>query len=219
MLPSDANIDLSGFLNIANYFTLGRLLIGPLFLCAYTQPDWLGLSAVTLPYLLLTLLTLSELSDVFDGYLARRYNQVTDFGKIVDPMADSICRMSIFITYTLPPVNLPVLLILVFIYRDSVVSTLRTLCALKGYALAAQASGKIKAAIQATAAISVALLLIPFSLGMISQETLSDSATLLVSLAGAYTLYSGLVYVYAHRHYIALVMSKRPACNQGRVSF
>lgn len=179
------------------------------------RQDLLGLSDVMLPYFLLTLLILSELSDAFDGYLARRFNQVTDFGKIVDPMADSICRMSIFLSYTLPPVHLPVLLILVFVYRDSVVSTLRTLCALKGYALAAQTSGKIKAVIQAIATISVVVLMIPFSLGMISEETLSYTATVLVSIAAAYTLYSGIEYVYTYRHYVALLLTQRPVQEKG----
>lgn len=202
-------------MSIANYFTLCRLLIGPLFLFVYVQHDWIGLSEIILPYVLLILLILSELSDAFDGYLARLYNQVTDFGKIVDPMADSICRLSIFLTFTLPPVRLPVLLIFAFFYRDSVVSTLRTLCALKGYALAAQASGKIKAAIQATAAISVVVLMIPYSLGLISQETLSLSATTLISLAAVYTLYSGVEYIYKHRHYVILLLTQRSIQEKG----
>ncbi len=201
-------------MSIANYFTLGRLFIGPLFLFVYVQYEWLGLSDRVLPYCLLTLLCFSELSDAFDGYLARRFNQVTDFGKIVDPMADSICRMSIFLSYTLPPVHLPVPLIIVFIYRDSIISTLRTLCALKGYALAAQTSGKIKAAIQAAAAIVVVLLMIPFSLGVISEKTLSDAATGVIGFAAVYTLYSGFEYLYTHRHYVALLLRPRPVQEQ-----
>jgi len=173
---------------------------------AYVHHNWIGISEIMLPYVLLILLSLSELSDAFDGYLARLYNQVTDFGKIVDPMADSICRLSIFLTFTLPPVSVPLLLIFAFFYRDSVVSTLRTLCALKGYALAAQTSGKIKAIIQATATISVVILMIPYSLRFISQETLSLSATTLISLAAVYTLYSGIEYIYKHRHYVALLL-------------
>lgn len=202
-------------MSIANYFTLCRLLIGPLFLFVYVKCEWLGLSETMLPYFLLALLCLSELSDAFDGYLARKYNQVTDFGKIVDPMADSICRMSVFLTYTLPPVHLPVLLIFVFLYRDSVVSTLRTLCALKGYALAAQASGKIKAVIQGVASISIVLLMIPYYHGLITQETLTLSSTILIAIAAAYTLYSGIEYIYTHRHYVMLLLTQRSAQEKG----
>lgn len=202
-------------LSIANYFTLCRLLIGPLFLFVYVEHDWLGLSTTVLPYVLLALLCLSELSDAFDGYLARRYNQVTDFGKIVDPMADSICRMCVFLTFTLPPVRLPVLLIFVFLYRESIISTLRTLCALKGYALAAQMSGKIKAVIQGTAAILIVGLMIPHSLGLISDELLNTSSIVLMSLAATYTLYSGIEYIYTHRHYVMLLLTQRSAQEKG----
>ncbi len=59
---------------------------------------------------------ISEFTDFIDGYLARKHLQVTDFGKIVDPMADSIFRLSVFLTFTLPPVNLPIWIIfLIFI--------------------------------------------------------------------------------------------------------
>ena len=96
-----------------------------------------GINELLLPYVLLFLLGVFELSDAFDGYIARKYNQVSDFGKIFDPMADSIARISVLLTFTQPPVNLPLPLIFVFLYRDSVISTLRTICALKGFALAA----------------------------------------------------------------------------------
>ena len=146
-------------MGIANYFTFSRILIAPLFLLVYLEHDFFNINNILLPYVLLTLLTISELSDAFDGYLARKYNQVTDFGKVLDPMADSIARTSMFLTFTLDPVNLPVVLIFVLLYRDSIISTLRTVCALKGYALAARTSGKIKAVIQGIAVSRTGILL------------------------------------------------------------
>ena len=162
----------------------------------------LNLSIVTLPYILLLLLGVSELSDAFDGYFARRFNQVTDLGKILDPMADSIYRISVFLTFTLPPIRLPMILIFVFIYRDSVVNALRTICALKGFALAARPSGKLKAAIQGFSAFVIILLLIPYSLGYIPQETLQLTSTIIAGVAAVYTLLSGAEYIYANREYV-----------------
>lgn len=182
-------------MSIANYLTFSRILIAPIFLLFYLEHDALGISNVVLPYVLLALLGISELSDAFDGYLARKYNQVTDLGKVLDPMADSIARISVFLTFTLEPVKLPMILVFVFLYRDSVVSTLRTICALKGFALAARTSGKIKAVVQAVAAFIVLLLMIPHSLGYLSTEELHDAGTLIVSLAAIYTLYSGIEYI------------------------
>src|SRR6186997_2630352 len=132
-------------MTIANTFTLFRVLISPLFFLLYAYPDLIGINPLLMSCVLLALFAIAESTDAFDGYLARKYNQVTDLGKILDPMADSIYRISVFLTFTLEPVKLPMILVFVFLYRDSVVSTLRTICALKGFALAARTSGKIKA--------------------------------------------------------------------------
>lgn len=194
-------------LTIPNYLTFFRIFISPIFLLIYLEYEAFNLNLVALPYILLFLLGISEISDACDGYLARRYNQVTDLGKILDPMADSIYRTSIFLTFTLPPINLPMILIFIFLYRDSVISTLRTICALKGFALAARLSGKLKAAIQAFAAFVIILLLIPFSLGQISEHTLHTVSTATVSIAAIYTLLSGVDYIYANRQYIMRLLT------------
>lgn len=189
-------------MSIANYLTLIRIFISPIFLFVYLEYETLNLSLVTLPYVLLFLFGISELSDAFDGYIARKYNEVTDLGKILDPMADSIYRLSVFLTFTLPPIELPMILIFAILYRDSVISTLRTICALRGFALAARPSGKLKAVVQAISAFLIILLLIPYSLGQISKETLHLISTIIVSGASLYTLFSGFDYIYANRQYV-----------------
>ena len=190
-------------MSLANYLTFSRIFISPIFLIVYMKHDTLGINSALLPYILIFLLGLSELSDALDGMVARRYNQVTDFGKILDPMADSLSRISVFLTFTLDPVGLPMLLIFVFLYRDSVTSTLRTICALKGFALAARTSGKIKAIVQAVAAFAILFLLIPHSLGYLSTETLQSYATTIVSIAAAYSVASAFEYIYSNRTYIS----------------
>lgn len=166
-----------------------------------------GISQVALPYILLFLLLVSELSDIFDGFLARRYNQVTDLGKILDPMADSIYRTSVFLTFTLPPISVPMLLVFVFLYRDSVIGTLRTVCALRGFALAARVSGKVKAVVQAVAAFAILILMIPHSLGYISGHVLRVTSAWIVAGAGIYAVLSGIDYLYANRDYIRQVLT------------
>lgn len=193
-------------MSIANYFTFIRIFISPIFLILYIEHDFFGITPVMLPYVLLFLFGVSELSDAFDGYIARKYNQVTDLGKILDPMADSISRLSLFFTFTLAPVNLPMLLVFVFLYRDSVVSTLRTICALKGFALAARISGKIKAVIQAVAALSILLMMIPHSLGYLSTASLQFYSLWIVASASVYTVYSGAEYIYINRYYIGRLL-------------
>lgn len=198
-------------MTLANTLTFIRILISPIFLFVYLEYEVLNLSLTSLPYILLLLLGISELSDACDGYFARKFNQVSDLGKILDPMADSIYRISIFLTFTLPPVRLPMILIFLFLYRDSVISTLRTICALKGFALAARPSGKLKAAIQAFAAFIVILLLIPYSLDVLSEETLQTTSTIVVAIAGIYTVASGVEYLFANRHYLTKVLTLKKA--------
>ena len=151
---------------------------------------------------MLGLLVISEFSDIFDGFLARRRNQVTDLGKLLDPMADSITRISLFLTFTQGFVQLPLLIVLVFLYRDFFISTLRTLCALRGVALAARWSGKLKAIIQAVVAFLIVILMIPYTTGQLSLELFRQISIYAVSIAAIYTALSAIDYFYSNRVYI-----------------
>jgi CDP-diacylglycerol---glycerol-3-phosphate 3-phosphatidyltransferase len=195
--------------SIANYLTFIRIFISPIFMFLYLEYELLGISLVALPYILLALLGVSELSDAFDGYLARKFHQVTDLGKILDPMADSIYRISVFLTFTQPPVNLPLLLVFIFLYRDSVISTLRTICALRGFALAARSSGKIKAVIQAGSAFIILVLMIPYTMGYLSYGILRSVSITVVSISAAYALYSGVEYLWANRPYVLRLLTDK----------
>lgn len=195
--------------SVANILTFFRIFISPVFLLLYLQHDAVGISAKALPYCLLSIFVISELSDAFDGFLARKYNQVTDFGKIVDPMADSIYRISVFFTFTQPPVNVPLLAVFIFLYRDSVISYLRTICALRGFALAARPSGKMKAVIQAVCSGAIILLMIPHSRGKLSTEALTQLSTVFVLVAAMYAIYSGVDYIYANRGHIHKILLRR----------
>lgn len=187
---------------IALYLTLGRLLLGPLFLLVYLYYSYLGISLTFLPYVLLLLLSISEVSDMLDGFFARKWNQVTELGKVLDPMADSIARISVFLTFTQGIIQLPLILVFIFFYRDSIVSTLRTICALKGIALAARMTGKIKAIVQATASFMIVLLILLYSQERISLQILQFNSLCIASLAACYTVFSGIEYIYSNREYI-----------------
>lgn len=189
-------------MTLANYFTFIRIFISPIFLLIYLYPHQFGLTPLLLPVVLFFLIGVSELSDAFDGYIARKYNQVTELGKLFDPMADSIYRTSLFLTFTLPPVKIPMGLVFIFIYRDSVISTLRTICALKGFALAARPSGKIKAVIQGLSAATVLVFMFLTALNMLTPEELTTYSTWVVGFAALYTLFSGADYLLSNRLYI-----------------
>jgi len=195
-------------MNPAHFFTILRICISPLFPIFYLGREWLGIPLLSLPYILLGLLILSEFSDAFDGFLARRRNQVTDLGKILDPMADSITRISLFFTFTQGFVQLPLLIVLVFFYRDFSISALRTLCALRGVALAARTSGKIKAILQAIVAFVIVLLMIPYTMGYLSLHLFQEISLAAISIAAIYTALSAIDYFYANRIYIKKALGK-----------
>lgn len=194
-------------LNIAIVLTVARIFMSPVFLAFYLYYQQIGIPLVALPWLLIGLLSLTELSDLFDGFLARRRNQVTDLGKVLDPMADSIFRLSVLLTFTQGIIQLPLLLVCLFFYRDSMIGTLRTICAMRGVALAARLSGKIKAGLQAASAFAILILMIPYSVGLLSLENLRTISFYIVLTAALYTLFSGLEYVMANFSFIKRALS------------
>ncbi len=179
---------MSQALSIPLVLTLSRILLGPIFLIVYLYYQEMAITLFWLPYCLIALAVLSELSDVFDGFFARRHNKVTDLGKLLDPMADSIFRLSVLLAFTQGMIQLPILLVAVFFYRDTIISTLRTLCALKGFALAARLSGKIKAVIQAIVGFLILILMIPYSMGCLDLSFLQTMSFYCVLVSAIYTL-------------------------------
>ena len=181
------------------YLTFGRIILAPFFFIIYTYYKALGITTVGLPYVLILLLCISELSDFLDGFIARKYNLVTTLGKILDPMADSLVRLTILISFTKGIVQIPLFLVFIFMYRDFMISTLRTVCALKGITLSARYSGKIKSVILAIVVFIIIILMIPYSLGVITKMELQRISIIFLSLTAIYTIYSGIEYIYANR--------------------
>ncbi|MBS0620103.1 MAG: CDP-alcohol phosphatidyltransferase family protein [Verrucomicrobia bacterium] len=189
--------------------TLSRILLGPIFLIVYLYYDQMGITLLYLPYALLFLAGLSELSDLFDGFLARRHNKVTELGKLLDPMADSIFRLTVLLAFTQGLIQIPLILVCIFFYRDTIISTLRTVCALRGVALAARTSGKIKAVIQAVIGFFILILMIPYSLGCMEITDLRALSFYSVLIGAIYTLFSGFEYIYANRNYIQKALTSK----------
>lgn len=195
-------------MSLPNWITFFRLFISPVFLLLYLEYEYLGITLKALPYILIFLLAISEFSDAFDGYVARKFNQVSDLGKILDPMADSIYRISIFLTFTQGLIQLPLVLVFVFIYRDTVINSLRTLCALRGFALAARKSGKLKAILQAMVAFFILILFAFYVQGKISIELLRSLSFWSTLVICVYTLFSGVDYIYANREFVKKILLK-----------
>lgn len=177
--------------NLPTILTSIRLCLSPLLALVFINdsPEW-----PQLRYLALFIVLMSELTDLFDGYMARKRGQVTDFGKILDPMADSIYRDTIFLSLAVVQ-QVSLLLVLPILYRDSIIATLRTVSAYKGIVVAARMSGKVKAVVQAVVIILILLLRI-IALHYIPLENyLYLISNLLMGVACVVTLYSAVDYI------------------------
>ena len=190
-------------MNIANRLTIARIVMIPLFLLIMCFPkDALGMVSVlhsnlSVSWLLaMIIFTIASITDFLDGYLARKYHLITNFGKFADPLADKLLVMTAFITLVGASV-IPMWIVAVIVCRELAVTGLRLLLVNDGEVLAAAWPGKVKTATQMLAII---FLLIddfpvkglPFSIG-----------TILLYVCLVATVYSGVDYFIKNKHVFA----------------
>lgn len=126
-------------MNTANKLTLARVVMIPLFLLV------LYLQVPGANYWALAIFIIASLTDTLDGYIARHYNQTTDFGKFMDPLADK-CLVTAAMLWFVEIGHMPGWALLIVIVREFAVSGLRMVAADKGRVIAAGWSGKVKTA-------------------------------------------------------------------------
>ena len=145
-------------MNLPNILSLSRVLF--LFLIAgLLFFDFTG--AVTAAFVLFII---ASITDWADGYVARRYNMITDFGKLMDALSDKVLTVGMFVALLAVPGLLPpwsLFLILVIIGREFLITGLRLVAASRGVVLAAEKGGKVKTVFQI---IAISLLLLAHAL-------------------------------------------------------
>ncbi|MBC5629742.1 CDP-diacylglycerol--glycerol-3-phosphate 3-phosphatidyltransferase [Clostridium sp. NSJ-6] len=143
-------------MNLANKLTMLRIFLVPIFLI------FIAMKGIPYGTILATLVfIIASLTDQLDGYIARSRNQVTTFGKFMDPLADKLLVTSALIS--LVELGLiPSYAAIIIIAREFAVSGLRTIAASEGKIIAASWWGKIKTVIQI---IAIVLLLIKVNIG------------------------------------------------------
>lgn len=138
-------------MNLANKLTLIRIILVPVFL--------VFIAVKNLPYgsIIATLIfIIASITDQLDGYIARSRNQITNFGKFMDPLADKLLVTSALISLVELQL-IPAWAAIVIIAREFAVSGLRTIAASEGKIIAASWWGKIKTVIQIIAIILLLL--------------------------------------------------------------
>ena len=174
----------------ASKITLVRVVLIPVYmvlmLLSANGADWLRWAAVAV-------FVIASISDFLDGYIARHYNQVSDFGKFLDPLADKvlvIAAMAMFCEWG----AFPAWALMIVLTREFAVTGLRLIAAGKGRVIAAGWSGKVKTAV--TMAGMCLMLFLNTSifadlLGVCFIQTLN---WIIVALISVTTLYSGVEY-------------------------
>ena len=133
-------------MNLPNQLTIGRLFLTALFVAVMSIPDQL-LKYVHLLDYRITIATLffliASLTDFLDGYIARKLNLVTDFGKLMDPLVDKILTSAVFIILSKEDM-IPAWITITIISREFLVTGLRLLASNQGKVLSADSLGKWK---------------------------------------------------------------------------
>jgi CDP-diacylglycerol--glycerol-3-phosphate 3-phosphatidyltransferase len=181
-------------MSISLALTCSRLVFGPLFILCFVGPfGWAG------KLLALLLGVLIEASDVLDGRVARRRGEVTDLGRLLDPFADSLSRLSVFLAF-LAEGYASVWAVAVILYRDVLVAYVRIWAMRKGHVQAARLSGKAKAITQGATILVICAGALAAAAGWIDPERSQLVSRWIMAGVALVTGLSGLDYTLHLRH-------------------
>ena len=170
-------------MNLPNILTLLRIALIPVFILLLMM-DFYYISA--------GVFVAASLTDALDGHIARKRNQVTNFGKLMDPLADKLLVVSALVCLTSLG-EIEAWMVIVILAREFAITALRSVAASEGIVIAAGFSGKLKTIFQMVAIPALLLKNWPFSLiGF-------PFARIMIWIAIALTIYSGAEYMIQNR--------------------
>lgn len=187
-------------LNWPNRVTLIRIVLIPLFLVVMLSrmPNW-G------PWLAVAIFTALAATDAVDGYLARSRNEVTTFGKLIDPLADKLLVTAALIALV-EVGKLSAWLAMIIISREFIVTGLRMVAVAEGKVIAAGSFGKSKTVLQIVA-IGMFIVkdspYVPMVIGSVGEAAFDASAWVVMFVALALTIVSMIDYFYHARRILS----------------
>jgi CDP-diacylglycerol--glycerol-3-phosphate 3-phosphatidyltransferase len=179
-------------LNVPNTLTMLRILAVPVVVVALLSEVDNGDLIAGLVF------ALAAFTDGLDGYIARRTDDVTTFGKLMDPLADKLLIVAALVSLVAVD-RLQAWIAMVIIAREFAVTGLRTLAAEQGAVISASWLGKVKTAVQIVAII-----------GLIATDPATPLVDGLVYAAALITVVSGVDYFYGFRHVVQLGEPEQP---------
>lgn len=191
-------------LNVPNMLTILRVILVPVFV-AFVMYDFIASPWKELVCALL--FTVTALTDMLDGNIARKYNLITNFGKFMDALADKFMVYSAYIVISVKTADplmsrLLIWLTVIIILRDLVINGIRMIASGSGTVIAAQLSGKLKTLTQSVSV--VVILMEPFLAHFLKWGFLRAGVLSYIAIGATLiaTLWSGFDYVKSYSKFI-----------------
>ena len=190
-------------MNLPNKLTVARILLVPFFVAALLIDFPLN------NLVALALFGAASLTDMFDGKIARKHGLITDFGKFADPLADKILVISALLCFVQLGLCDCVAVIIV-LFREFVVTSIRLIAAAKGKVIAANMWGKAKTVTQIVAIVCVLAMQTVLDLGGLGVQlpaalpsVFTVIGEVLIWISTFFAVLSGVVYVAQNRQFIS----------------
>lgn len=174
-------------MNLANKLTILRILLVPIFMIFLLSEIPYGITISA------GIFAIAAVTDALDGHIARRRNEITNFGKFMDPLADKLLVSAALISLVQLG-KLSAWIVFIIIAREFTISILRAVAASEGIVIAASSWGKAKTITQIFAIITILLNNFPFRYINIPFDTI------MIWLAVIFTVISGIDYIIINKH-------------------
>ena len=189
-------------MNLPNRLTVIRIMMIPVMILVYIFPYTQfninipvyyiqGLPISLINIAVLALFLIASFTDYLDGYIARKNNLITTFGKFADPIADKLLVNSLFILFASKGI-IPVVPVIIMVCRDTIVDGCRMMAAQSGVVVAAGYLGKLKTVLQMLSIVLILVNNIPFELIRIPVSDIILWFATFVSMASGVSYFNQL---------------------------
>lgn len=196
-------------MTLPNQLTILRIILTPIFLYLFlsSDPFYIQISLVVF--------FIAALTDWYDGWLARKFNYISDWGKFWDPLADKILTSTAFLGFVLVGL-LPLWMVLLIIIRDLVITLLRVYAEGRGYNFVTSYYAKWKTVLQMVFLYYLLILYV----GLKTKEVYSDNQDIFLVLSNhnmiyfimlvitVITVHSGVTYLMKNKHLLEKLFSE-----------
>lgn len=181
-------------MNLSNKLTISRIVLAAIFIL------FLFIKGAGAKFIAFSIFLAACITDYYDGYLARKRGDITDFGRLMDPIADKILILGAFLAFVEMKI-IPAWMVIIIISREMVITGIRVLALSQKRVLAADKGGKHKTISQMAAVFAILIFLIIRDSGFSVRyiEYFKICLYLLVVVAVSMTLVSGVSYMIKNR--------------------